>query len=82
MQTLGAAPERLVTVYQIHSARAVVADAPWEGPRPEADAIATATPGLLLGVLTADCAPVLLADGQAGVIAAAHAGWRGAIGGV
>ena len=74
---------RLVSVYQVHSADAVVVDQPWdEAGRPRADALVTKTPGLLLGIVTADCAPVLLADPQAGVIGAAHAGWRGALDGV
>lgn len=74
---------RLVTVYQIHSARAVAVAQPWaEDQRPRADALVTDQPGLLLGIVTADCAPVLLADPEAGVIGAAHAGWRGAHGGV
>jgi YfiH family protein len=73
----------LVTVRQVHSPEAVYATAPWpDGARPEADAIVTDRPGLALGILTADCTPVLLADRQAGVIAAAHAGWKGAFGGV
>ncbi|WP_305097464.1 peptidoglycan editing factor PgeF [Croceibacterium aestuarii] len=73
---------RLVTVYQIHSPDCVIA-AEWdEAERPRADALVTDRPGLLLGVLTADCAPVLLADRSAGVVGAAHAGWRGAWGGV
>ena len=73
----------LVTAHQIHSATAVVADAAWNmAERPRADAIVTKTPGLAVAVLTADCAPVLFADAEAGVVAAAHAGWRGAIGGV
>ena len=74
---------RLVTVHQVHSPTALLADAPWpDDARPQADAIVTATPGLALGILTADCAPVLLADAGAGVIGAAHAGWKGALGGV
>ena len=73
----------LVTVFQVHSPDVVIATAAWPGAaRPPADAVVTATPGLVLGILTADCAPVLLADAEAGVIAAAHAGWKGAIGGV
>ena len=73
----------LATVHQVHSADAVVATAAWpDDDRPRADAIVTDRPGLLLGILTADCAPVLLADAQAGVVGAAHAGWKGAIGGV
>jgi len=73
----------LVTVFQVHSAQVVVAAEAWpDDARPHADAIVTDRPGLVLGILTADCAPVLLADQQAGVIGAAHAGWKGAIAGV
>ncbi|WP_448659934.1 peptidoglycan editing factor PgeF [Sphingomonas sp. CJ99] len=73
----------LVTLYQVHSAEAVVVNAPIpDDARPHADAMVTRTPGLLLGILTADCAPVLFADTEAGVVGAAHAGWKGAIGGV
>ncbi len=79
---LGVAPERLLTVHQIHSARCVIAEGPWEGAPPQADAIATRAPGLAVAALAADCAPVLLADAGAGVVAAAHAGWRGALDGV
>jgi hypothetical protein len=74
---------QIVTVHQVHSAAAVVATAPWpDDARPHADALVTDRPGLLLGILTADCTPVLFADEQAGVVGAAHAGWKGAIGGV
>jgi YfiH family protein len=73
---------RLVTVHQIHS-HYVVAAGDWsEDARPHADALVTDKPGVLLGILTADCAPVLLADREAGVVGAAHAGWRGALAGV
>jgi YfiH family protein len=73
----------LITAHQVHSATAVVASHTWGlGERPRADAIVTATRGLAVAVLTADCAPVLFADAEAGVVAAAHAGWRGALGGV
>jgi polyphenol oxidase len=72
----------LVTVHQIHSATVVEADAWPDDARPHADAMVTNRPGLALGILTADCAPVLFADAQAGVIGAAHAGWKGALGGV
>jgi YfiH family protein len=73
----------LVTVHQIHSAEAVFADRAWpQQERPRADAMVTNRPGLLLGILTADCGPVLFADPEAGVIGAAHAGWRGALAGV
>ncbi|WP_104017976.1 peptidoglycan editing factor PgeF [Roseovarius nitratireducens] len=75
------APDHLVTVHQVHSADVVSVAAPL-GLRPRADAIVTATPGLALAVLTADCQPVLFADAEAGVIGAAHAGWRGARDGV
>lgn len=71
------------TAYQIHSPTAmIVTEAVADDQRPRADALVTATPGLILGIVTADCAPVLLADAEAGVIAAAHAGWRGAVAGV
>jgi hypothetical protein len=74
---------RLVTVHQIHSPDAIRVTAPYpDEARPQADAMVTDRPGLALGILTADCAPVLLADRQAGVIGAAHAGWKGAFGGV
>ncbi len=77
-------PHRAGPVFlkQVHSARVVTVDAPFAGEPPEADALVTATPGLALAIRTADCAPVLLADKEAGVIGAAHAGWRGAVGGV
>ena len=83
MSACGMPTAALCTAYQIHSADALVVTAPW--PRDEAprvDAMATATPGLALAILTADCVPVLLADREAGVIGAAHAGWRGALNGV
>jgi YfiH family protein len=72
----------LVSLYQIHSAECRVAQ-PWaDADRPEADALVSDRPDLLLGILTADCAPVLLADAAAGVVGAAHAGWKGALAGV
>lgn len=73
---------RLITVYQVHSADCVVAGEWDDAARPHADALVTDRPGVLLGILTADCAPVLLADRAAGVVGAAHAGWKGAISGV
>lgn len=73
----------LVTVYQVHSPDCVTVRDPWaDADRPHADALVTDRPGILLGVVTADCAPVLLADAEAGVVGAAHAGWKGALGGV
>ena len=80
-EAMGVGPDALVTVHQVHSARAVAVSGPL-AIRPEADALVTATPGVLLAVLTADCQPVLFSDTKAGVIGAAHAGWRGAVGGV
>lgn len=75
-------PDALATVHQVHSATVVCLDGPCEGERPKADGLVTATPGLALSVLTADCQPVLMADPEAGVIGAAHAGWRGTLAGV
>jgi hypothetical protein len=73
----------LATVHQVHSAEVVHADRPWpQDQRPRADAMVTDRPNLLLGILTADCAPVLFADHRAVVVGAAHAGWRGALAGV
>lgn len=80
---LGAGEGRLITVYQIHSCDAVHVVTPWRREdAPQADAMATTERGIALGVLAADCAPVLLADGGAGVIGSAHAGWQGAFKGV
>lgn len=80
---VGVEPQRFLTAYQIHSPQVVIAETPWLGDiRPRADGIVTRTPGLAIGVSTADCGPVLLADAQAGVIGAAHAGWRGALSGI
>ncbi|WP_227267552.1 peptidoglycan editing factor PgeF [Roseobacter weihaiensis] len=80
-QALGVGPDKLTGVHQVHSAKAVAAEAPLDTPV-RADAIVTKTPGLALSVLTADCQPVLFADPGAGVIGAAHAGWRGALDGI
>jgi hypothetical protein len=74
--------ERLLSVWQVHSADVVVVDGPWAGERPKADALVTATPGLALSIATADCGPLLFADAKAGVIGAAHAGWQGAFKGI
>ena len=74
---------RLASLAQIHSPLVHMAGSDWDpGARLEGDGLITATPGLALGILTADCAPVLFADSEAGVIGAAHAGWKGALGGV
>lgn len=73
----------IVACYQVHSADCATVSVPWSNAeRPRADALVTDRPGLLLAIVTADCAPVLLADREAGVIGAAHAGWKGAIAGV
>ncbi len=82
-RAVGAAPESLLGVTQLHGTDCVIVErgwAPGEGPR--ADAMATRLPGLALGIITADCAPVLLADRDRGVVAAVHAGWRGAVAGI
>lgn len=76
------APDHLISVYQIHSPDCRRVDGPWPAKRPKADAMVTATPGIALAILTADCAPVLFADQRAQVIGAAHAGWKGAATGV
>lgn len=80
-EAMGVDPAYLITVHQVHSADAVPVTGPLEE-RPRADALVTATPGVALAVLTADCQPVLFADRRAGVIGVAHAGWRGALDGV
>jgi len=76
------APEDLNTCYQIHSTLAIVADGSWGDVRPEGDAVVTKTPGVVCGALSADCAPVLIVDPEARIVAAAHAGWRGALDGI
>ncbi len=79
---VGAQPENLSTLFQIHSPDVVIIDEPLGTERPKADAMVTNTPGMALGVLTADCGPILFADKEVGVIGAAHAGWKGALTGV
>ena len=79
---MGGAADDLCGCYQVHSAVARVAESGWAGDRPEGDAVVAGVKGPVLTVLTADCAPVLFADAEAGVIGAAHAGWKGALGGV
>ena len=82
-RTLGADADRLVMPYQIHSPECVIVEAPFSpGATARCDALATATPGLVIGVSTADCGPILFADPDAGVVGAAHAGWKGAFTGV
>jgi len=81
-EAFGAPGEALTTCFQIHSATVRIANEPWGLQRPDGDGVVTARPGLLCGTLAADCAPVLIADSRAGVVAAVHAGWRGALGGV
>lgn len=83
MTALGLAPDRLCTLYQVHSADAVIVDEPLgTSDLPKADGMACALPGLALGIATADCAPILFADVEARVVGACHAGWKGALGGV
>lgn len=80
---LGVAPDNLVSLYQVHSAKAVVVEAPFAPEaRPQADAMVTRVRGLALGIATADCGPILFADAENGVVGAAHAGWKGALTGV
>ena len=80
--TLGVSPDALATCYQIHSASVREVDRPWGADRPTGDAVVTAREGVVCGALAADCAPVLIADGSARLVAAVHAGWRGALAGV
>ncbi len=83
LAALALAPENLVTGYQVHGTDIAVVDRVWRTEdRPRVDGLVTRAPGIAVGILTADCAPVLFADPAAGLVAAAHAGWRGAIGGV
>lgn len=79
---MGVDDKNLVSLYQIHSSLALIVNEPFIGERPKADALVTNKTGLALGILTADCGPVLFADAKARVIGAAHAGWRGALAGV
>ncbi len=83
MGRLGLGGDRLATAYQTHSARVICAEEPWNPTSaPRGDGLVTRRPGLAVGVLTADCVPVLFADAGAGVVGAAHGGWKGALGGV
>ncbi|MDP1730067.1 MAG: peptidoglycan editing factor PgeF [Devosia sp.] len=83
LESLGFTASSLVTLAQVHSSMVIaLSGPPSEGERPEGDAMVTNVPGLALGILTADCAPILLADPEAGVIGAAHAGWKGAVEGI
>lgn len=79
---LGVERDKLVSVYQVHSPDVEVVTGPWPGERPKADAMVTVAHGVALGVSSADCGPILFADSEAGVIGAAHSGWKGAFGGV
>ena len=78
----GQPAQALSTCYQIHSATALMARAGWGDERPQGDAVVTATPGIVCGALAADCAPILFSDPEARVVAAAHAGWKGALAGI
>jgi polyphenol oxidase len=82
-RALGVGEKHLVSAFQVHSADVVVVDKPWASDaRPQVDGLVSKTKGIALGVLTADCGPVLFSDGEAGVIGACHAGWKGALTGV
>jgi len=83
LAAIGLPATALATAYQVHSPDVIEVDQPWpRGEAPKVDAMVTRRPGIALGILTADCAPILLADPEAGVVGAAHAGWRGAVTGV
>ena len=83
LRMAGLAEDSLVTAYQVHSAKVAMVDDAWQRDnRPEVDGLVSRTPGVSLGILTADCVPVLFADPEAGVIGAVHAGWKGAVTGV
>jgi polyphenol oxidase len=79
---MGVTPDRLMSAYQVHSADAIMVDKPFSGERPKVDALVTRCPSLATTILTADCAPILFADPSARIVGAAHAGWKGAIGGI
>jgi purine-nucleoside/S-methyl-5'-thioadenosine phosphorylase / adenosine deaminase len=81
-EQMGVAPDRFLSLHQIHSPDAVVATGPWIGAKPRADALVTRTEGLAIGVTAADCGPILFVDPAARVIGAAHAGWKGALTGI
>jgi len=81
-EQMGVAPDRFLSLHQIHSPDAVVATGPWTGDKPRADALVTRTEGLAIGVTAADCGPILFVDPAARVIGAAHAGWKGALTGI
>lgn len=79
---LGVAPASLLSLYQIHSPNVLTVTDGWTDDRPQADGMVTTVPGLALGILAADCTPILFADSEARVVGACHAGWKGAFGGV
>ncbi len=81
-RAMGVKPAYLVGIHQVHSAKAVIVTRRWPSDAPKADAMVSATPGMALSIRTADCAPILFADPKAGVVGAAHAGWRGALDGI
>jgi polyphenol oxidase len=79
---MGVTPDRLMSAYQVHSAQALMVDKPFAAERPQVDALVTRCPSIATTILTADCAPILFADPSARIVAAAHAGWKGAVGGI
>lgn len=82
-QTMGVSDDKLMMVYQVHSSDVALADKPWKmEDRPKLDAMVSATPNIAIGVMTADCGPVLFSDAKNGIVGAAHAGWKGATGGI
>ena len=82
-QSMGVTDEKLMMVYQVHSSDVAFADKPWKmEDRPKLDAMVSSTPEIAIGVMTADCGPVLFSDAENGIVGAAHAGWKGATGGI
>ncbi|GHC65685.1 peptidoglycan editing factor PgeF [Limoniibacter endophyticus] len=81
-QWMGVEPQAFLSLYQVHSPDVVIVEKPFDGERPRADALVTKIPGLALGATSADCGPILFAEPGAGIIGAAHAGWKGALTGV
>ena len=79
---MGVEDQHLISVHQIHSPDVIAVEAPHSGDKPQCDGMVTRTPGIALGVLSADCAPILFADAQAGVVGAAHSGWKGTQAGI
>ena len=81
-EAMNVAEQNLITIHQIHSASVITVAEPFAGSKPKADALVSNTKGLAIGILTADCAPILFSDPNSGIVGAAHSGWQGAIKGI